>query len=63
MPLFDNERVRELRQEIAELRKAILVSRGRKGYEADRQRMQQLERLEEIRAQLKFLVERNKTVN
>ena len=57
MPLFDPEQVRKLREEIAELRKAILITRGKKGYEVERERMRQFERLGEIRARLESLVE------
>ena len=57
MPLFDPGAGRKLREETAEVRKAILIARGKKGYEVEQERLRQFERLGEIRARLKSLVE------
>jgi hypothetical protein len=60
LPLLDTERLRELRQEIAELRKALVLSRHKKGYDIETQRTRQFQRLEEIREELKNLMEWNR---
>ena len=57
MPLLVTVRLKNLREEIATLRKAIVLSRHVKGHEAAAERERQLQRLEEIREELRSLMD------
>jgi hypothetical protein len=58
MPLFMTERLKRLRQEIAEIRKENELHQ--KGLAADVEKERRQQRLEEILEELKFLMDSNK---
>ena len=61
MALFGKmERLQRLRQEIAQLKIAFHLSRQRKDWEVSADRVRKLQRLEEIRDELKDLLNSNK---